>query len=149
MGASHRVLAIQWRLDVTPSCTKDQTLRHQDLELGDNQNHHDATIVGGTNHLCRDCPFRGRSAPPEAVGNKAVNNAVPNKGGATGTISTTGKKVAMLTADQECKPSEDAISDNPKIEDTVDQAIATLHGIKPERKALIQIPGWGQPLQVK
>ena len=61
-----------------------------------------------------------------------MNNAVPNKGGATGTTSTTGKKVAMLTANQECKPSGDAISENPEIENAVDQAIATLHGIKPE-----------------
>ena len=35
----------------------------------------------------------------------------------------------MLTADKECKPSQDAVLG---IKDTVDQAIATLHGIKPE-----------------
>ena len=87
---------------------------------------------GATNHLRRDCPLRGRSAPPEAVGNKAVNNAVLNKGGTIGTTSTTGKKIAMLTADKESEPSVDAIPGNSGIEDAIEQASATLHGIKPE-----------------
>ena len=38
----------------------------------------------GTNHLIRDCPFKGRAAPQEAVGNKATNKAVPNRSGSTG-----------------------------------------------------------------
>ena len=61
-----------------------------------------------------------------------MNNAVPNKGGTIGTTSTTGKKVAMLTADKGSEPSVDAIPENSGIEDAVEQAIATLHGIKPE-----------------
>ena len=78
----------------------------------------------------QDCPFRSRSAPSETIGNKAVNNAAPNKGGTTGTTSITSKNIAMH--DKECKLSVDAISKNPKIEDAVDQVIATLHAIKPE-----------------
>ena len=37
---------MQWRLGVTLSCTEDRTLRRQDLELGNNQDRPDATIVG-------------------------------------------------------------------------------------------------------
>ena len=66
---------------------------------------------GGTNHLRRDYPLRGRSAPLEAVANKTVNNGVQNRSGSTGVnsnrsgstvmIPNPGKKVAMLTADKE------------------------------------------------
>ena len=122
------MLSKQWRLGITLSCTtEDQTLRHRDLELGDPESPR-CYHYGSTNHLCRDCQLRGRPAPPEAVGNKAVNNAVP----ATGTTSTVGKKVTMLTADKECKPSVDSISENPEMENAVEQAITTLYGIKPE-----------------
>ena len=37
----------------------------------------------------------------------------------------------MLTADKECKPSENSATENPEIDDAIDQAVATLHGIKP------------------
>ena len=96
---------------------------------------------GGTNHLRRDCPLRGQSAPFEAVSNKTVNNGVQNRSGSTGVNSnrsgstvTTPKKVAMLTADKEteCKSSDSYISESPEIEAAVNQATATLHGIKPE-----------------
>ena len=87
---------------------------------------------GSTNHLLRDCPFKGRAAPQEAVGNKSTSRAVPNRSGSTGTTPNTGKKVAMLTADKECKPSENSATEDPEIDDAIDQAVATLHGIKPE-----------------
>ena len=95
----------------------------------------------GTNHLRRDCPLRGRSAPFETVSNKTMNNSVQNRSGSTGVNSnrsgstvTTPKKVAMLTADKEteCKSSDSYISESPEIEAAVNQATATLHGIKPE-----------------
>ena len=95
---------------------------------------------GGTNHLRRDCPLRGRSAPLEAAANKTVNNGVQNRSGSTGvnsnrsgsTVMTPnpGKKVAMLTADKETEGSD--ISESSEIEAAVNQATATLHGIKPE-----------------
>ena len=94
---------------------------------------------GGTNHLRRDCPLRGRSAPLEAAANKTVNNGVQNRSGSTGvnsnrsgsTVMTPnpGKKVAMLTADKETEGSD--ISESSEIEAAVNQATATLHGIKP------------------
>ena len=61
---------------------------------------------------------------------------MPNRSGHTGTTPNTGKKVAMLTASQESKPSENVTTENPEIGDAIDQSVATLHGIKPEGSAL-------------
>ena len=99
---------------------------------------------GETNHLLRDCPLRGQSAPFEALANRTVNNGVQSRSGSTGinpnrswgTVFTPnpGKKVAMLTADRkmECKSSDSYVSESPEIKAAVNQATATLHGIKPE-----------------
>ena len=102
---------------------------------------------GGTNHLLRECPLKGRSASREAGGNsrntqdrnvsRIRDRGVPSQG------------VHMVTAAENDKPleavgdkeSQDSVNDTVDrviitrdiVSDAIDQVVATLHGVEPQQ----------------
>ena len=102
---------------------------------------------GGTNHLLRECPLKGRSASREAGGNsrntqdrnvsRSRDRGVPSQG------------IHMVTAAENDKPlkavgdkeSQDSVNDTVdrviitrnSVSDAIDQVVATLHGVEPQQ----------------
>ena len=81
---------------------------------------------GGTNHILRDCPLKGRSAPREATGNsKSVNSAQTRVVTASKRSSVLGKDVRVVTATAGDKSQETTSEEH--LQDCLG------HGVKPQQ----------------
>ena len=76
---------------------------------------------GGTNHILRDCPLKGRSAPREATGNSRSVSSAQTR---VVTATTAGDKSQETTSEEHL---QDCLGH------TIDQVVATLHGVKPQQ----------------
>ena len=91
---------------------------------------------GGTNHILRDCPLKGRSAPREATGNsRSVSSALTRVVTASKDNSVPGKDVRVVTATAGGKSQETTSEEHLPdcLSNTIDQVVATLHGVEPQQ----------------
>ena len=75
---------------------------------------------GGTGHFFRDCPLRGRGAPPEARG----------KGGATTQPKTLRVSALQPEDEKEKDPKQGTKTNEGPVEEAVSRAIARMYGIE-------------------
>ena len=76
---------------------------------------------GSTNHILRDCPLKGRSAPREATGNSRSVSSAQTR---VVTATTAGDKSRETTSEENL---QDCLGH------TIDQVVATLHGVKAQQ----------------